>query len=159
MRKWIDIILENVRDGPHSLKDVALHFISIHDDLLDDDADTSNLADISDSEAIAIIQKNYISGSCGAFAIALHDKLGLPIVAINGGFHIAVRAQDGDIIDFLGKNSVSKVLRRYGMNQTAIISIQTREQVEDDIMMDDEPDNPWNDIAIAKWVMATLNRW
>lgn len=155
MRNLINII-ENA-SGPKSLIDVAKHFLMIHDDLLDDD-DEDYDDEMDEATALEVIRRNYISGTCGAFAIALHDKLSFPIVGINGGLHIAVMAPDGDIIDFAGKNPRSQVLKRYGMGSTSPIQRWTREETVDHVT-DEEEGHGWDEITVAKFVMNTLGRW
>lgn len=153
-------IVESYSDeGPKSLKDVALHFLYMHDDLIDDDDDPDAFDDnISDEDAYEIIRRNYVSGTCGAFAVALHDKYGYPIIGMNGGMHIAVRAPDGEIVDFLGKAPLAKVLRRYGMStkNTPIKEWSREEAVSHVRMHEDEENDPWDEIAIAKFVLKTI---
>lgn len=157
MRRWIEIT--ESQNAPNTLADVARHFLYMHDDLLDDDEDLPE--EMDEKTALEIIQREYVSGTCGAFAIALHDKLGYPIVGMNGGMHIAVRAPDGEIVDFMGKSPLAKVLRRYGMTvrDTPIQEWSREETVEHVLMNEDESDDPWDEIQIAKWVMNKLGRW
>lgn len=140
--------------SPQSVIDVANYFLDTRDDLLDDDEDADVLVDGDEAFAEEIIRREYVSGTCGAYAVALHDKTGYPIVFLNGGMHVAVRAPDGDIIDYLGKNPLGKVLKRYGMGKNTPIKEWTREETVKYILMDAEEGDPWDEISIAKWVLA-----
>jgi hypothetical protein len=142
--------------GPTSLVEVADHFLSIHDDLLDDDED---LPDALDEEtALEIIRREYVSGTCAAFAIALHDLTGYQIVGINGGLHVAVMTPDGLIMDFVGTSAPRDVFRRYGMRRPPVLP-WTREEAVDHVLMGEEEGDPWDDISVARWVRDRLARW
>lgn len=142
--------------GPTSLVEVARHMVFIHDDLLAPDED---LPDPLDEEtAMEIIRREYVSGTCGAFAIALHDHTGFPIVGMNGGMHVAVQAPDGEIVDFLGKAPLEQVLGRYGMSTAPVVG-WTREEAVWDVMMGEHEPDPWDDIALARWVLEKIGRW
>ena len=156
MREFMNIVEESA--VPKTLQDVANHFLFMHDDLLDDEDDIGG--DISETDAIEIIRRNYVSGTCAAFAIALHDKYGYPIVGINGGMHVAVKTPDGQIMDFMGKNPLPVVLKRYGMGKNTPMREWTRDEAVAHLLIDEEDvDDAWNDINIAKWVMNKLGRW
>ena len=142
--------------GPTSLVAVAEHMLSIHDDLLDADED---LPDVIDEEtALEIIRREYVSGTCAAFAVALHDLTGHPIVGINGGMHVAVRCPDGDILDYVGRSPARSVMRRYGM-RSAPVAEWTRDEAVDHVLMGKAEGDPWDDIAVARWVMEKMGRW
>lgn len=143
-------------EGPTSLIEVAEHMLSIHDDLLDDDEDLPDPLD--EATAIEIIRREYVSGTCAAFAIALHDLTGYPIVGINGGMHVAVRTPGGEIIDFVGRLPLAKVARRYGMRRPPVIE-WTRAEAVDHVLMGEIEGDPWDDIAVARWVMENMGRW
>jgi len=145
------------REGPSSLIEVAEHMLSIHDDLLDEDEDLPDTLD--EATALEIIRREYVSGTCGAFAVALHDATGYQIVGINHGMHVAVRTPDGDILDFMGKSPLKEVARRYGTKRP-MVAERTREDVVEDVLMG-EPEGAWNwdDLAVARWVMLRLDRW
>lgn len=150
MRHWINLTEDK---GPQSIIDVANHFLDTRDDLLDDE---EYIDDLDEQTAREIVRREYVSGTCAAYAVALHDKTGYPIVCINGELHVAVRAPDGDIIDFMGKNPLSKVLRRYGFGKDTPVTEWTREEAVEAVRMeiDDERDaDPWDEINIAKWVL------
>lgn len=159
MRNWIKIVEEssNIR----TIVDVADHFLSTRDDLLDDDEE---IDDLDEQTALEIIRREYVSGTCAAFAVALHDKTGLPIVGMNGGMHVAVQTPNGDIIDFMGTNPLAKVLRRYGMGKDTPIQQWTREEAVEHVRMNagddyDYDTDPWDEINIAKWVLDHLGKW
>lgn len=135
--------------GPETIEQVAVHMLSIHDDLLDDDEDLPDVMD--ETTALEIVRREYVSGTCGAFAIALHDITGWPIVGINGGMHLAVRSPDGMILDYMGLSKDKAVLRRYGMVRAPILE-WTREETVDHVMMGDDERGPWDDLAVARWV-------
>lgn len=140
---------------PLSLIDVANHFLDTRDDLLDPDED---MDDLTDADALVIIKREYLSGTCAAYAVALHDKTGYPIVGINGGMHVAVQAPDGEIVDFLGKAPLKKVLRRYGMTGIKPV-LWSREETVEHVRMagmedHDYDSDPWDEINIAKWVLG-----
>ena len=140
--------------APQSLIDVANFFLDTRDDLLDHDEDVDRLVPGDEAFAEEIIRREYVSGTCGAYAIALHDKTSYPIIGFNGGTHIAVRSPDGDIIDYLGKNPVANVLKRYGMGKNTPVQEWTREEAVEHILMGAEEGDPWDEISIAKWVLA-----
>lgn len=144
------------RSGPTSLVEVAEHMLSIHDDLLDEDEDLPDVID--EATALEIIRREYVSGTCGAFAVALHDLTGHPIVGINGGMHVAVRCPDGDILDFVGKSRERDVARRYGMRRPPVVG-WTRDEAVDHVLMGEAEGDPWDDIAVARWVMEKIGRW
>jgi len=141
---------------PISIVGVAEHMLSIHDDLLDIDEDLPDVMD--EVTALEIIRREYVSGTCAAFAVALHDLTGHPIVGINGGMHVAVRCPDGDILDYVGKSPPRKVMRRYGMRSAPIVE-WTRDEAIEHVLMGEPEGNPWDDIAVAKWVMEKIGRW
>lgn len=131
--------------------------LSIHDDLLDDDEDLPSPLD--EATALEIIRREYVSGTCGAFAVALHDATGYPIVGINGSMHVAVMTPDGDILDFMGRAPLRSVARRYGMRRPVVTGL-TRDEVVADVMMGEtEGEREWDDLAVARWVMLRLDRW
>lgn len=153
MRNWIRLCESK---GPTSIQDVANHFLDTRDDLLDDIGH-----DISDEDAMEIIRREYVSGTCGAYAVALHDETGYPIVGINGGLHIAVQAPDGDIIDFMGKNPLPKVLKRYGFGKGTSVEEWSRDEAVEHVRMggfEDSDVDPWDEINIAKWVLSHLTK-
>jgi len=142
--------------GPTSLVEVAGHMLAIHDDLLDDDEDLPDVLD--EKTALEIIHREYVSGTCGAFAIVLHDLTGHPIVGINGGMHVAVRCPDGEILDFVGKAPLRTVARRYGMKNPPVTD-WTRDEAVDHVLMGEPEGDPWDDVAVARWVMEKMGRW
>lgn len=142
--------------GPETIEQVAVHMLSIHDDLLDDDEDLPDVMD--ETTALEIVRREYVSGTCGAFAIALHDITGWPIVGINGGMHLAVRSPDGMILDHMGLSKDKAVLRRYGMVRAPILE-WTREDTVDHVMMGDDERGPWDDLAVARWVADRGGAW
>jgi hypothetical protein len=142
--------------GPETIEQVAVHMLSIHDDLLDDDEDLPDVMD--ETTALEIVRREYVSGTCGAFAIALHDITGWPIVGINGGMHLAVRSPDGMILDYMGLSKDKAVLRRYGMVRAPILE-WTREETVDHVMMGDDERGPWDDLAVARWVADRGGAW
>lgn len=142
--------------GPESVEQVALHMLSIHDDLLDDDEDHPDPMD--ERTALEIVRREYVSGTCGAFAIALHDLTGWPIVGINGGMHLAVRCPEGGILDHMGLFEEKAILRRYGMVRAPVLE-WTREECVDHVMMCDDERGPWDDIAVAGWVAERGGPW
>lgn len=138
--------------GPSSLADVALWMLDVHDDLLDDDEDHPGDG-IDEATALEIIRREYVSGTCGAYAVALHDATGLPIVGINGALHLAVMDAEGRILDFMGRSSLASVAARYGMTDPPVTT-WTREETVDSVLMGElETDDPWETIALAKWVL------
>jgi hypothetical protein len=148
---------ERANHTPKSLADVANFFLDTRDDLLE--PGEVIMRDMTDRQALAIITREYVSGTCGAFAVALHDKTGYPIIGINGGDHIAVQAPDDDLIDFLGKASPESVMARYGWSNAPMEEWSRSETVEHIMFQDDDPLDPWGEIEIAKWVMKRLGRW
>lgn len=142
--------------GPKTIEQVALHMLCMHDDLLDDDEDLPDPMD--EATAIEIVRREYVSGTCGAFAIALHDLTGWPIVGINGGMHLAVRSPEGRILDHMGLFKEKKVLKRYGMVRAPILE-WTREHCVDHVMMGEEERSPWDDLAVARWVAERGGPW
>lgn len=140
-------------DGPSSYADVALWMLDFHDDLLDDDEDHPG-DDMDEATALEIIRREYVSGTCGAYAVALHDATGLPIVGINGSLHLAVMDADGRILDFMGRSSLASVAARYGMTDPPVSTWTREETVHDVLMGDKETDDPWEAIALAKWVLS-----
>jgi hypothetical protein len=142
--------------GPRSIVEVAEHMLSIHDDLLDDDEDVSSPP--TEEEALEVVRREYVSGTCAAFAIALHDATGWPIVAINGGLHVATRRPDGVLVDFVGACGFDEVCARYGMTSPPV-SEWTREEAVDHVLMGEEEGDPWSDVSVARWVMKALERW
>jgi hypothetical protein len=142
--------------GPTSIVGVAEHMLSIHDDLLDEDEEYPDVVD--EDTALEIIRREYVSGTCGAFAIALHDLTGYPIIGINGGMHVAVRCPDGDILDYVGKSPSRQVMRRYGMRSAPVVE-WTRTEAVDHVLIGEAEGDPWDDIAVAKWVMEKIGRW
>ena len=139
--------------GPTSYVDVALWMLDIHDDLLDDDEDHPG-ADMDEETALEIIRREYVSGTCGAYAVALHDATGLPIVGLNGSMHVAVMTAEGDIVDYMGCSSLAAVAARYGMTDPPMTSWTREEAVDDVLMGEDETDDPWEAIAVARWVLT-----
>jgi hypothetical protein len=151
MRNWLNLF-ESAQI--QSMIDVAEHFLNTRDDLLDDDEEFD---DLTDADAMEIIKREYVSGTCAAYAVALHDQTGYPIVGLNGGMHVAVQAPDGDIIDFMGKMPLKKVLKRYGMSNVEPQEWSREEAVYHVRMDDDGHDydaDPRDEINIAKWVLA-----
>jgi hypothetical protein len=152
VRTWIDLL--ESKATPTSIIDVANHFLDTRDDLLDDDEYIDDL-DIATAEEI--VRREYVSGTCAAYAVALHDKTGYPIVGMNGEMHVAVRAPDGDIIDYMGKNTLKAVLKRYGFGAKTPIAEMSREEAVEHVRMSggddyDYDSDPWDEINIAKWV-------
>ena len=147
--------MTSIGTGPQSLIEVAGHMLSIHDDLIDEGEE---IEDLNENIALEIIRREYVSGTCGAFAIALHDATGYPIIGINGSFHLAVRKPDGKIVDFMGEFSLEEITERYGM-LNPLVSSWSREETVDHVLMGDEEEDPWSDISVAKWVMKKLGRW
>ena len=142
--------------GPGSIVEVAEHMLAISDGLLDDDEDACG--PMTEDEAIEIVRREYVSGSCGAFAIALHDATGLPLVEINGGLHYAVRREDGLLVDFMGIQTFDDVAARYGMHEPPCRTAM-REDVAADALTDDDESPPWSEVRIARWVIGHLGRW
>lgn len=138
-------------DGPVTLADVAGWFLAINDDLVgpEDDLDPAVEAD-----ALEIIRREYASGSCGAYAIALHDATGLQIVAVNGGFHYAVAAPNGRLIDHHGIATTAEVATRYGMINPPITPATRDEVLADALYADEDADDPWSAVALATWTLA-----
>lgn len=142
---------------PQSLRDVADYFLGVHDDLLEDDEE---IDEMTDEVALEIVRRNYVSGTCQAFAIALHEHLGYPIVALMGGLHVAVKCPDGQIMDFEGTAPLAKVAKRYGWKGRCPIEEWTKEETLDRLIVDDDADeDPWSDPSLARWVRAHLDRW
>jgi hypothetical protein len=146
-------------DGPHLLSDVAEHFLIIHDDLIDSEEEFGEV--LSDDEVLEIIRRNYVSGTCQAFAIALHDHLGLPLVNLMGGLHVAVQCSDGHLMDFMGTATLDEMSKRYGWKKKeGLITPSTRDDVLDQMGQDDEDLNDsWGDLTLAHWVRQHLDRW
>lgn len=142
--------------GPATIAGVAEHMLSIHDDLLEDDEEWPDVMD--EETALEIIRREYVSGTCAAFAIALHDLTGYPIIAINGGMHVAVRCPDGEILDYVGRSPLRRIMRRYGMRDAPVVE-WTRDEAVHHVLMGEAEGNPWDDIAVAKWVMEKIGRW
>lgn len=155
MRKLINLVTESA--APQSLQDVAKHFLFMDSSLLDDDDwewfDEDNM---TDEQALYVIRQEYVSGSCHAFSVALHDKLKLPLVLLPG--HAALQAPDGEIIDFDGKLPLAKVLRRYGIRKKVQPVVVSREEMLSHALAD-EGDDPWDEVNVAKWVINRLGRW
>jgi len=143
--------------GPETIEQVAIHMLSMHDDLLDEDEDFPETMD--EATALEIVRREYVSGTCGAFAIALHDLTGWPIVGINGGMHLAVRSTDGTILDYMGLDDLKTVLRRYGMVRAPVLEWTRDETVEHVLMGYDEERHPWDDVAVARWVADRGGPW
>jgi hypothetical protein len=143
-------------DRPRSLVDVADWFLSVHDDLLDEGEEVEVI-----DEAIArdIIRRNYLSGDCQAFALALHDHLGLPIVALMGGLHVAVQCPDGTLMDYAGQTTLAKMGRRYGWTAPTVTPWTREDALAHLIGDEDNPEDPWSDLAIARFVRVTEDRW
>ena len=142
---------------PQSLRDVADHFLGVHDDLLEDDEEIDEL---TDEIAHEIVRRNYVSGTCQAFAIALHEHLGYPIVALMGGLHVAVQCPDGQIMDFEGVAPLAKVAKRYGWKGTCPIETWTKDETLAHLIVDEDADeDPWSDPSVARWVRAHMDRW
>lgn len=142
---------------PQSLIDVADYFLAVHDDLLEDDEEIDEL---TEDVALTIVRRNYVSGTCQAFAIALHEHLNYPIVALMGGMHVAVQCPDGQIMDFDGVAPLAKVARRYGWKGTCPIETWTKEETLAHLIVDDDADeDPWSDPSVARWVRTHLDRW
>ncbi len=135
---------------------MASHLLAINDDLLEEDDDVPDPMD--EETALEIVRREYVSGTCGAFAVALHDATGWPVVGINGGMHVAVRSPDGRILDYMGLQTTEAVLRRYGMSSAAIEE-WTREEAVDHVRPWDEDDHPWTDLRIARWTMLRGGAW
>ena len=142
--------------GPETIEQVASHMLSMHDDLLDDEEEMPDVMD--EATALEIVRREYVSGTCGAFAIALHDMTGWRIVGINGGMHLAVRSPDGMILDYMGLSTDKAVLRRYGMVRAPILE-WTRDETVDHVMMGDDGRGPWDDLAVARWVADRGGAW
>ena len=141
--------------GPLTLAEVAGHLLMIHDDLLDHDEEIGE--EIGQALALEIIRREYVSGTCAAFAVALHDKYGYPIVGMAGGAHVAVKTPDGQIMDFMGVQPLATVLKRYGMAKATPVRVWTRAQALDHLLIDEEDEtSPWNDVNLAKWVLANM---
>ena len=143
-------------DGPASIVEVADWMLSIHDDLLDDDEDLPDPLD--EAAALEIVRREYVSGTCAAFAVALHDHTGLPIIGINGGMHVALRADDGDILDFMGRAPLADVAARYGMVDPPV-GAWTRDEAVAHVLMGEAEGEPWDDVSVARWVLNDLGRW
>lgn len=141
--------------GPETIEQVAAHFLMMHDDLLRDDEDVPDVMD--EATAVEIVRREYVSGTCGALAVALHDMTGWPIVGINGGMHVAVRSPDGMILDHEGLSSLRDVLRRYGMVRATVLE-WTRDEAVAHVSHDGD-DGPWSDLALAAWVARRGGAW
>lgn len=143
--------------APQSLIDIADYLLAVYDDLLDDDEEIDEL---TDAIALDIVRRNYLSGTCQAFAIALHEHLGYPIVALNGGLHVAVRCPDGQLMDFDGVAPLAKVAKRYGWKGIIPVEIWTKDETMAHLVADEDADeDPWSDASMARWVRAHLDRW
>lgn len=143
--------------GPQSLEDVVDHFLQIYGDLLDDDEEIDELDDV---QSLDIIRRNYTSGTCQAFAIALHDYLGFPIVALMGGLHVAVQCPDGQLMDFMGPTSPKQMAKRYGWKMDAPMTPWSREEAMGQLLEDvEESAEPWSELSVAIWVRQHLDQW
>jgi len=92
-----------------------------------------------------IAERAFLVGACGALAIAMHDTLGWPIIAVTdahnvengqagGGsaLHWAVRRPDGMIVDVLGPHTDEELIEEYEAEADdgeAAIGVSTREDV------------------------------
>lgn len=151
--------MSNTDTGPQSLVAVADYFLGVHDDLLDPDEDFGD--DFSEADALEIIRRNYTSGTCQAFAIALHDHLGLPLVNLMGGLHVAVQCPDGQLMDFMGVTDLDTMAKRYGWRKgKTTVTPRSRDDILGQLGgEDDQADEPWSDLNLDKWVLAKLDRW
>ena len=145
--------------GPQSLLDVARYFLDTRDDLLEDEEELSD--PMTSDEVIEIIRREYISGTCQAFAVALHDHLGWPIVRVAQGMHMAVQRPDGHLVDFMGTFTVRDLNRRYGVTSGEPVLI-SREDALDAFVLDfsEDPEaDPWSELNLARWVRQHLDQW
>jgi len=143
-------------DAPRNLIDVADWFLSVNDDLLEPDEE---IEELDDATARAIIARNYRSGDCQAFAIALHDHLSLPIVALNGGFHVAVQCPDGQLMDYSGTHPLKVLAKRYGFKAPTLTSWTRAETLGHLCADEDDEATPWGHVALARFVLQAEDRW
>lgn len=145
--------------GPQSLVEVANHFLDTRDDLLEDDEEIERNMD--EATALEVIRREYVSGTCQAFAVVLHDHLNLPIVKVAGGLHMAVQQADGTLVDFIGAFTAAQLDQRYGTRNSVPHPV-TREDALAAFVLDADEDtehDPWSDLNVARWVRQTLDRW
>jgi hypothetical protein len=131
---------------------VARHFALIYSDLQAEDEPEIDWA-ASEPEALRLIRRNYLSGDCGAFAVALHRLTGWPLVEIRPrrGYtiHVCARTLRGALVDFSGYTSVPALERRYGMKH-----LQARPMPPEDAWCFHECEgNPREDVALAAFVI------
>lgn len=145
--------------GPQSLLDVARYFLDTRDDLLEDEEELSD--PMAPDEVMEIVRREYVSGTCQAFAVALHDHLGWPIARVAQGMHMAVQRPDGHLVDFMGTFTVRDLHRRYGVvpGEPVLIS---RDEAMDAFVFEPHEDHeadPWSELNLARWVRQHLDRW
>lgn len=140
--------------GPRSLINVADWFASVCNDLVDDNEEIA--WNTSEAEALRLIERNYVSGDCGAFAVALHRLTGWPIYAFEGFAHYVIRTPRGALIDIKGYTTLTKLQRRYGMPQARLR--KSRPEDAWDEANDLDPDSPWSAVNLARFVIGQLTR-
>lgn len=128
--------------GPQSLADVANYFLDTRDDLLEEGEVIES--DMDEATAMQVVRREFVSGTCQAFAVALSEHLDLPIVRVAAGLHMAVQRPDGQLIDFTGLATPAQMDRRYGARGRQVHAISREEALESFLMepMDEAERDP-----------------